>query len=209
MGTLSQDRLISAEKPLVDSLSAVIGSSGAYIMAGLGLVCLLGTSIGWILLSAEVPYQAAKQGLFMPQFLKENKKGVPSTALTITNLMSQLFILSTISQSVSKAFDFVITIATLSYLVPYIVASIYQLKLTVSGESYIGQSKQRIADGVIAAFATIYSLWVIKAGTSDLKTFLLGIVLLAAGILFYPLVRSSGSVVKPKPRNTLPSNSKA
>jgi arginine:ornithine antiporter/lysine permease len=40
-------------------------------------------------------------------------------------------------------------------------------------------------DGVIAAVATIYSVWVIISGTSDLKTFILGIVLLTSGIFFY------------------------
>lgn len=200
MGSLSQGQLVKAEKPLVDALSAVIGSSGAYIMAGIGLLSLLGAAIGWILLSAEVPYQSAKDGLFLPQFLKENKKGAPVTSLTITNIMSQVFIFSTILNSVAKAFDFMIFIATLSYLVPYIIASIYQLKLVITGETYLNESKSRVTDGIIAALATIYSLWVIKAGTADMKTFLLGVAMLAAGIIFYPLVRKHDqSAVSAKP----------
>jgi arginine:ornithine antiporter/lysine permease len=72
--------------------------------------------------------------------------------------------------------------------VPYIVASLYQLKLVIKGETYGGSGNKRTIDGVIAAIAAIYSLWVIYAGTADLKTFLFGIALLASGILFYPLV---------------------
>ncbi|HEU4962610.1 MAG TPA: amino acid permease [Bacilli bacterium] len=188
MGVLNQDRLIAADKPLVDALSAVVGDTGAYIMAALGLISLLGSTIGWIMLSSEVPYQAAKQGIFLKQFLKENKKGAPTTALWITNLMSQLFIFSTILKSVSSAFSFVILIATLAYLVPYIIASLYQLKLVLSGETYLGQARNRVVDGVIAALATAYSIWMIKAGTADIETFLLGIAMLVVGIIFYPLV---------------------
>jgi arginine:ornithine antiporter / lysine permease len=188
MGTLTQDKLVASEKPLVDALSAVIGSSGSYLMAGLGLISLLGSTIGWIMLSSEVPFQAAKQGMFPPIFMKENKNGAPAISMTITNIMSQVFIFSTISGSISKAFDFVIFIATLSYLVPYVIASIYQLKLVITGDSYESNGKGRVIDGLIALLATIYSLWVIKAGTADIKTFLLGVALLAAGIFFFPFV---------------------
>jgi len=42
-----------------------------------------------------------------------------------------------------------------------------------------------MADGIIALLATVYSVWVIIAGTADLKTFMYGMILLASGILFY------------------------
>lgn len=190
MGTLSQQALLASDKPLVDSLSTVVGSSGSYLMAGLGLISLLGSTIGWILMSSEVPYQAAKIGLFPKVFLKENAKGAPSRSLIITNLMSQLFIFSTISQSVSKAFEFVIIVATLAYLVPYVVASIYQLKLVFTGESYNElETKQRVRDGLVAGISTLYSLWVIVAGSGDMQTFLMGIGMLLVGLLFYPFLR--------------------
>jgi arginine:ornithine antiporter/lysine permease len=198
MGAMPQNKLIASEKPLADALSYVLGSSGSYIMAGLALICLTGTSIGWILLSAEVPYQSAKKGIFLPQFLKENKKGAPVSSLIITNVLSQLFIFSTISQSMAKAFDFVIFIATLSYLIPYIFASAYQLKLVVTGETYAGQRKSRTVDGIIALLATAYSLWVIKAGTAELKTFMYGMAMIAAGIIFYPLVRKAWKASAPQ-----------
>ncbi|WCK55604.1 amino acid permease [Aneurinibacillus sp. Ricciae_BoGa-3] len=191
MGALPQQKLITAEKPLVDALSAVVGSKGSYIMAALGIICLAGTSIGWIMLSSEVPYQAAKQGIFPPLFLKQNKNGAPIRALTLTNIMSQLFIFSTISQTMAQAYGFLIFIATLSYLVPYIISSVYQLKLAITGETYEGQRRNRTIDLLIASLATIYSLWVIIAGTSDIKTFSLGIALLAAGLIFYPSVRKN------------------
>jgi arginine:ornithine antiporter / lysine permease len=191
MGTLTQSELLKADKPLVDSLMKVIGPAGSYIMAVFDLIALTGTTIGWIFLSAEAPYQAAKQGLFPPIFLKENKNGVPAVSLIITNLLSQAFIFSTISQSVANAFNFVITVATLSYLVPYIVAAIYQLKLVAIGETYENQQKSRVIDGIITLLATVYSIWVIKAGTSDMKTFLFGIGMLVVGVIFFPFVKKN------------------
>lgn len=189
MGTLPQKELLDSQKPLVDALEAAIGPSGSSIMAILGIISLFGATIGWILLAAEVPYQAANKRMFIPAFSKENKYGAPAFSLTITNFMTQLFIFSVVSQSMAEAFDFVVFVATLAFLVPYLMASLYQIKLVVLGETYEESGRNRIVDGVIAILAAIYSLWVIKAGTADLKTFLFGIGLLASGIIFYPLVR--------------------
>jgi arginine:ornithine antiporter/lysine permease len=188
MGMLDQNTLIHSDKPMIDAIQTVLGPIGGKVLAGIGLISLFGSTIGWIMLSAEVPYQAAKQGLFLPVFLKENKKGIPSFSLIVTNVVGQLLMFSTVSKSISGAFDFIIVIATLAYLVPYLISSVYQLKLVVTGETYKGV-KSRVVDGVIALLATIYSVWVIIAGTADLKTFAYGVILLASGLFFYGPIR--------------------
>lgn len=184
MGILSQNELIASQKPLIDAIEAVLGPIAGKVLAAIGLISLFGSTIGWIMLSAEVPYAAAKQGIFIPAFLKENKKGIPTFSLVVTNILGQLFIFSTVSKSISQAFDFIIYIATLSYLVPYLISSIFQLKLVMSGETYTSMKSRRV-DFVIGIIATIYSIWVIIAGTADIKTFSFGVLLLLSGIIFY------------------------
>lgn len=184
MGMLKQQTLIHSDKPLIDAIEIVLGPVGGKLLAAVGLISLFGSAIGWVMLSAEVPYQAAKQGLFPKAFHKENKQGLPAFSLWMTNGLAQLFIFSTVSNSISEAFDFVILIATLAYLVPYFISAIYSLKLVITGETYAG-SRSRWVDGMIAGLATIYSIWMIIAGTADLKTFIYGVILLASGILFY------------------------
>ncbi len=189
MGILDQNTLIHSEKPLIDAIQTILGPIGGKVLAGIGIISLFGSTIGWMMLSAEVPYQAAKQGLFLPSFEQENKKGLPMFSMLVTNGIGQLLLFSTISKSISGAFDFVIVIATLSYLVPYFISSLYQLKLVLTGETYEGD-RSRFADGIIAGLSTIYSVWVIIAGTADLKTFTYGMLLIASGILFIrPLLK--------------------
>ncbi|WCK56271.1 amino acid permease [Aneurinibacillus sp. Ricciae_BoGa-3] len=188
MGILTQSELMKADKPLVDALQKVVGHNVSYVMAVFDLIALTGTTIGWIFLSAEVPYQAAKQGLFPPAFLKENKKGVPVASLIITNAFSQLFLFSTISDTVSNAFNFVVQVATLAYLVPYAASAIYQLELVLTGETY-KNGEGRLVDGIIAVLGTAYAIYVIKAGMSDMKTFLLGVGLYVVGIILYPFMK--------------------
>ncbi|MFC7371192.1 amino acid permease [Fictibacillus iocasae] len=188
MGILPQDVLQSSDKPFVDALSVMVGSTGATIMALLAAISLFGATIGWILISSEVPFQAAKSGIFPAYFAKLNKNGSPARALTVTNVMSQIFIFSVISGTISQAYTFLITSATLAYLIPYLVSALYFLKLALSGETYgiNGIKGSRTIDAVIALFALLYSLWVIKSGTADMKTFGLGIGLFLAGFIVYP-----------------------
>jgi arginine:ornithine antiporter/lysine permease len=192
MGILSTAQLQQSQKPLVDTLEMVIGHKGAYVMAILALISLLGSTVGWIVVSAEVPYQAAKAGLFPQWFAKTNKNNSPARSLTLTNGLTQLFLFATISGTVSQAYNFAIVVATLAYLVPYFVTTVYQLKLIVTGETYDTIKGSRVKDGIIAALALIYSLWVIKTGTADLKTFFLGIGLFVIGLLLYPILMRRG-----------------
>ncbi|MEW4372254.1 amino acid permease [Paenibacillus kandeliae] len=187
MGLLPGDQLQQSQNPLVDAMAAVMGPIGGYLLAGLGLISLIGSTIGWVLLSAEVPYEAARQGVFLRPFRDVNGKGMPRLSLWISNILGQLLIFSTISGSISQAFDFIIAIATLAYLVPYLISALYQLRLVITGESY-GPQERRLRDGIIAVLATIYSAWVIYAGTADWKTFWFGVLLIVSGIVFYPLL---------------------
>ncbi|HLO12492.1 MAG TPA: amino acid permease [Pseudoneobacillus sp.] len=196
MGMLTQDTLIASEKPLIDAIQTVLGPIGGKVLAAIGLVSLIGSTIGWVMLSAEVPYQAAKQGLFLKSFLKVNEKGIPVFSLVLSNGLAQLFIFSTISNSISAAFDFVIYIATLAYLVPYFISSVFQIKLVITGDTYSNMMKERWIDGIIAALATAYSIWVILAGTADIKTFTFGMLLLASGIVFYKQVLTQPQIDK-------------
>ncbi|HZG61867.1 MAG TPA: amino acid permease [Anoxybacillus sp.] len=188
MGAIPQEELQQSQKPLVDALHVVVGNKGAYIMAILALISLFGSTIGWIVVSSEVPYQAAKEGLFPAFFAKTNKTGSPVRSLFITNFMTQLFLFSTVSGTVNQAYNFAIVVATLAYLVPYLVSVLYQLKLIITGETYQNTNGARIYDGVITILALIYSVWVIKTGTADLKTFLLGIGLFVLGLGLYPFI---------------------
>jgi arginine:ornithine antiporter/lysine permease len=188
MGVLPQEVLRASDKPFVDALSVMIGDTGAIVMAILAIIALFGSTIGWILLSAEVPYQAAAKGVFPKYFAKVNKKGSPVRALTLTNAMSQLFILSVISGTISEAYTFLTTSATLAYLIPYLVSAIFFLKLIIKGQTYDHQNGLRMVDGIIAVFALIYSIYVIKSGIADMVTFTLGIGLFAAGVILYPII---------------------
>ena len=188
MGALSQEELQQSQKPLVDALQVAVGSSGGYILGLLAMISLFGSTVGWIVVSSEVPYQAAKSNLFPAFFAKTNKKGSPVNSLAMTNLLTQFFLFATISGTIMEAYKFAMVVATLAYLIPYFVSVLYQVKLIITGETYNEMTKPRIVDGIIAFVALIYTVWVIKTGTADLKTFSLGIGLFIIGLVLYPIL---------------------
>lgn len=205
MGLLPQEVLVTSEKPLIDAIETVLGPVGGKLLAALGLISLIGSTIGWTMISAEIPSVAAKQGIFIPRFMKENKKGIPAFSLLLTNALGQLFIFSTISNSISEAFNFIIYIATLSYLFPYVIAAAFQVKLVMTGETY-ENGNGRLKDGIIGGLATFYAVYVLFAGTSDLKTFLLGILLLVSGLAFYGFMKQKDSAELSEDENRLEEN---
>ncbi|WP_040949194.1 amino acid permease [Gorillibacterium massiliense] len=190
MGALPQDKLMASASPLAEVLGVFVGTAGEYVMAGLGLLAMIGSMLGWILLSAEVPYQSGKMGLFPPVMKRVNGNGVPITGLVLTCVMMQVLLVSLLSKTIGEGFDFIILIATLAFLIPYLFSSLFLVKMVLSGDGYSGRS-DRLTDGIVGMLAFLYSLWMVKAGTADMKTFLLGMAFIFSGVLFYPFVRKS------------------
>lgn len=81
MGVLHIDKLQTSERPLADALNAAMGHGGGKLMALLALTSLFGSILGWILLSSEVPYQAAKK---VSSFLLHKNKQKRKSNLFIT-----------------------------------------------------------------------------------------------------------------------------
>ncbi|EUJ17054.1 amino acid permease-associated region [Listeria aquatica FSL S10-1188] len=108
----------------------------------------------------------------------------------LTCLASQFFICSTLSGDIAVAYDFVVKVSTLAFLIQYFISPIFQLKLVFSGSTYENSKPiKRIVDGVIAILALGYSLWIMKSGTENLTIFLLSAGLFLMGFLLYPLMK--------------------
>ena len=76
-------------------LEAVVGHWGAiFVSAGL-LVSVLGAYLAWSLICAEVLSAAGRTKDMPAVFASENKNKVPAAALWLTNIVVQLFVIST------------------------------------------------------------------------------------------------------------------
>jgi arginine:ornithine antiporter/lysine permease len=162
-------------------LEAVVGPWGAvFVSAGL-IVSVLGAYLAWQLICAEVLFTAAKTDDMPRLFARENKNRVPVAALWLTNIIVQLFIISTYWSQ--DAFALMLSLTSSMSLIPYLLVAAYGFLIARRGESYEVRPQERRRDLVFASIATIYTIFMIVSG--GLKFILLSAILYAPGTILY------------------------
>jgi arginine:ornithine antiporter/lysine permease len=185
-GVLDRAELGGLRQPsMAGVLESAVGPwGGAFISLGL-LVSVLGAYLAWSLLAAEVLFMAAKDGLVAKALGGVNRNEVPSVALWLTNILVQLFLIITLFAR--EAFDLTLALTSAKALIPYVLVAAFALKLAWSGETYDGTPRERRNDLIVAAIATIYTLFMLFAG--GLKYVLLACILFAPGSILFIIAR--------------------
>lgn len=180
MSGVSANELAESETPLALVLErTAIGATGGIIIKLGIMISVLGASLSWILLSVETMYAAARDGV-MPRFLaKVNKNDTPSNALLLTQCFTQVFLLAILSPKLNETYLAAITIATTLVLIPYLLSSLYAVKIVMRDL----KQKSVIRHIIIALLGTIYSVYVVY--TVGLKYLFLSILFYALGSLLY------------------------
>jgi arginine:ornithine antiporter / lysine permease len=189
-GVLPRAEIAAMRAPSVAGVMAeMVGPWGAkFISAGL-IVSVLGAYLAWSLLAAEVPYLAAKYGLFPKYFEETNAAKVPKNSLLLTNIVVQVFLI--VTMFTQYAFNLALELTSALTLIPYLLVAAYALKLAYTRESYEQEGGVRNKELIIAGIATFYSLLMIYAG--GLKYILLSaLIYLPATLLFYRARKSMG-----------------
>lgn len=162
-------------------LEAVVGPWGAiFISVGL-IISVLGAYLAWSLICAEVLFTAARTKDMPKLFATENENKVPAAALWLTNIIIQIFVISTYFSQ--DAFALMLNLTSAVSLIPYLFVAAYGLMLSRRGETYEVRPEERRRDVVVASIAVFYSLFMIWAG--GLKFIVLSAVLYAPGTALY------------------------
>ncbi|MBD3108011.1 arginine-ornithine antiporter [Bacillus sp. AGMB 02131] len=181
IGVMSQADVANLPNPsMAYILESVVGKWGAVLINFGLIISVLGAWLGWTLLASEIPFLAAKDGIFPKWFAKENVNKAPVNALWLTNGLIQLFILTFIISD--QAYQFMYSLASSAILIPYAFSAFYQFKYSL-------QTKEadRTKNLVVGLIASIYGVWlVIAAGLSYL---LLTMLLFAPGIIVFRIVQ--------------------
>jgi arginine:ornithine antiporter/lysine permease len=185
-GVMPQSALKEVPQPSVAGvLGHVVGPWGV-VFIGVGLiVSVLGAYLAWSLIAAEVIWSAARTKDMPAIISRENKHGVPAAALWLTNLGTQVFLISTLFSA--DALRLMVDLTGAMNLIPYLLVAAYGLKLTISGETYDVNPKERTGNLILAGIATLYTLFLIYA--LGLKFLLLGAILYAPGTALYVWAR--------------------
>ena len=167
MGVMTTEQLAQLDNPqMAQILEAVVGPWGATLVNVGVIISILGALLGWTIIAAECPYEAARQGVFTRAFARSNSNGSPVTALVITNALIQMFLLIIlVSESSYLAFY---TIGSSMIMLPYLLSAFYYLKLNKN---------------IYAIVGSIYGIWMIVS--AGIVQFLITSILYAPGIWVY------------------------
>jgi arginine:ornithine antiporter/lysine permease len=162
-------------------LEAVVGPWGAiFVSIGL-LISVLGAYLAWSLICAEVLSIAAKTNDMPRVFGRENANKVPSAALWLTNIVVQLFIISTYWSQ--DAFSLMLNLTSVMSLVPFLLVAAYGVLLVQRRETYELRPQERTRDFVFATIAVLYTLWLNFA--AGLEYLMLSAILYGPGTVLY------------------------
>ena len=184
MGSLPQDQLAISEAPLASIINHVTGASwgGAFISLGV-IIAASGTMNGWVLTTARLSFAAGEDGLFPKFFAKVHPKyNTPVTSLIITSICTNLLLILNYVSDLTSAFDFMINLATLSFIPAYALTACAEILLT-----FKKQHKLTLFDFIKHSFlsllAFIYAIYIIYGSGAESAMWVF--ILMFIGIPFY------------------------
>ena len=185
-GILTRKQLAGLPVPsMAGVLESLVGPWGAALVSAGLVIAVGGAFLSWTLLTAEIPYAAAKDGSFPRWFAAENAAGSPVNSLWVSNGLVQAFLILALVKS--SSYQFLYTIASVAILPAYVFSGAYALKLALTGETYGGARMARGRDLLVGAIATIYGIWLCYAARPS--ELLLTTMLFAPATLVYLMAR--------------------
>jgi len=186
MGIIPREALASSTAPFADAARVLWGPWGRGLVAIGAVVSCLGALNGWVLLSGQLPRAAALDGLLPAGLARLNGRGSPAVGLVVSSAFATVIISMNYTKGLVAAFTFLILLATLTTLLPYVFSSMTAVLVALRDGRREGQAKAagRLA---VAAVAFLYSLWAI--GGAGENAIYWGFLLLMAGLPVYIVMR--------------------
>ncbi len=183
-GLMHQTELAKLKDPSTAYLlQNVVGEWGIDLVNIAVIVSVGGAWIAWTILVAEVPYEAAKEGVLPKIFTRENRKESPMAALYISSIIMTIFmVMVAFAKNVYMA---AIDIASIMILPPYILSAAYLWKASERSDILSEMHKKRKSALTIGIIATFYCAWLIYA--AGVNYILLSAIFYTIGIPFYLL----------------------
>lgn len=180
-GVLSQAELATIKNPSAAYvLEHIVGKWGAVFMNLGVLLALLSCWLSWTILVAEVPHEAAKDGVFPKILATENQHGSPAMALWMSSLMMQATIFVVLFAQ--DAWLFLLQITGVMVLPAYLSSCAFLWRLACSPEYPTDRPGKGFAL-VTGIMGTLYAAWLLYAAGPGFL--LMSSVLFAVGIFVY------------------------
>ncbi|MGW1668733.1 amino acid permease [Streptomyces sp. NPDC002324] len=187
-GLVPHKELVESGAPFADAVNAMAGGSwGGTVIALVAVASIVGCLNGWVLLSAQMPYAAARDGLFPKPFARLGKGGVPGFGVLATAVLGTLLIVVNYADDPDTAFRVLVLVTTFTGCVPYLLSAAAQLYWLARGTRERVRPAGLVRDLIVAALSFAFSFWLI-AGAGYAAVYQ-GALFLFAGIPVYVWLR--------------------
>ena len=159
---------------MADAASRIWGSGAGVAVGVVATVSVFGALNGWVLLQAQTPLSAARDGLFPRAFAAVDARGTPWLGLVLSTTLASALVAANYTRSLVGLFQYSILLSTAAALLPYAMTAVAWWKLN-PGSS--------LATRLVAIGAFAYSVWAL-IGTGG-ESLAWGGVLLLAGLPVY------------------------
>jgi APA family basic amino acid/polyamine antiporter len=202
MGLVAHGSLAGNGAPFVDAFQTIFGSAWwvGKTIAVVAVISGIGALNGWTLVTAEMPWAAAKDGLFLPQFAKTYRDKIPWFGILVSTIVaSALMAFSYSSNTGLTVFTYLVTLSVVTVAIPYFFSACAQLAYLVSRRRTVaGWALAR--NLAIASAGILFSLWVTFA--SGYQAVYQAMVLVLVGVPIYAFLKARkerhGEVAEPR-----------
>lgn len=179
MGVVRPDVLATTTAPFADAARALFGEPAAKLVAIGAAISCFGALNGWILIVGQLPLAVARDGLFPPIFARTTATGAPLAGMLIAGVLSTALIALNYTRGLVPLFTFIVLLATLSTLVPYVFCSLAEFlvdRRPIASRSARGAK-------VVSALAFLYAIVAVAGAGADVVYW--GFLLLLIGLPVY------------------------
>ena len=176
MSLVPPDVLATSTAPFADGGRRLLGDDGARVVALGAAVSCFGALNGWVLLSGQLPLAVANDGLFPTFFGKLTGRGTPALGMIVSGALGTVLVGMNYAQGLVQLFTFIILLATLSTLIPYVFCSLAVWLMP-------GHPRPVGVAAIVSALAFAYAMFAIGGAGAD--TVFYGFLLLLGGLPLY------------------------
>jgi APA family basic amino acid/polyamine antiporter len=191
MGLVPHEQLVDNGAPFVAAFDEMFGSVAwaGELVALVAVISGLGALNGWTLVTAEMPYAAAKDGLFPRSFSKVNRQEAPWFGIVASTIVASLLMGWSYSgmETGLKVFTYLVYLSVVTVAIPYFFSACAQLAYLVSRRRKVnGWALGR--DLAVASLGALFALWVTFA--SGYQAVYQAMVLVLFGLPLYAFLKA-------------------
>ncbi len=202
MGLVAHASLVNDGAPFVAAFHTMFNGArwAEKLVALVAVVSGLGALNGWTLVTAEMPFAAAKEGLFLSPFAKTDRHGTPWFGIIVSTIVaSMLMAWSYSGETGLKVFTYLVYLSVVTVAIPYFFSACAQFAYLISRRRRV-QGWALARDLAIAITCALFSLWVTFA--SGYQAVYQAMVLVLVGLPLYGFLKAGkerrGEVAEPK-----------